>query len=313
MPLATDSSGNRQPSAPLRLGIIGSSAGNGHPYSWAAICNGYDAALMADCPYPGIPAYLGARRFPDDRLSDAIVSHIWTQDAAQSRHIAGASLIPTIVAAPEDMIGAVDGLLLARDDAENHARFALPFLRAGLPVYLDKPLALSSNEADQLLAEERYPGQIFTGTAVAWADEMRLTAEQSARIGKVRHIIGVTPKYWDTYAVHVIEPALQVLGEETAPEKVIALGRGAQRMVSATWASGATAQFAALGSIAAPISLAVFGESGHETLVFKDSFTAFRTALQQFCRGVLTRQRMFNLPRTLAVTKIIERGRAAGG
>jgi len=47
--------------------------------------------------------------------------------------------------------------------------------------------------------------------------------------------------------------------------------------------------------------------------MFKDSFTAFRTALQQFCTGVLTKQRMFNLPRTMAVTGIIERGRAPGG
>ena len=309
----TDSGNDIRRGAPLRLGIIGSSAGNGHPYSWAAICNGYDAALMADCPFPGIPAYLAARRFPEDRLRDAIVTHIWTQDPAESQRIAGASLIPTITTAPEDMIGAVDGLLLARDDAENHARFALPFLRAGLPVYLDKPMALSIAAADQLLSAERYPGQIFTGTAVAWAEEMRLTPEQAARIGKVRHVIGVTPKYWDTYAVHVIEPALQLLGEEAAPMEIAVTGRGAQRLVGAAWASGTTAQFAALGSVAAPISLAVYGESGHETLVFKDSFTAFRTALQQFCTGVLTRQRMFNLPRMMAVTGIIERGRAPGG
>lgn len=297
----------------LRLGIIGSSPGNGHPYSWAAICNGYDAARMAACPYPGIPAYLSQRRFPEDRLAEAVVTHLWTQDPAESQRIAGASHIPNIVTEPEDMIGAVDGLLLARDDAENHARFALPFLRAGLPVYLDKPLALSRDAADRILAEERYPGQIFTGTAVAWAREMTLTAEQAARIGRVRHVVGITPKYWDTYAVHVIEPALQLLDEETAPEKVAVIGHGAQRMVSAVWASGATAQFAALGSLAAPISLAVYGENGDGNLVFKDSFTAFRTALRQFCRGAMSKRRMFNLSRTLAVTMIIERGRAAGG
>ncbi|MBK8161317.1 MAG: Gfo/Idh/MocA family oxidoreductase [Rhodospirillaceae bacterium] len=313
MALETDGFNSIRREAPLRLGIIGSSAGNGHPYSWAAICNGYDAALMADCPFPGIPAYLAARRFPDDRLREAIVTHIWTQDSSESRRIAGASRIATITAVPEDMIGAVDGLLLARDDAENHARFAVPFLRAGLPVYLDKPLALSIAAANQLLAEERYPGQIFTGTAVAWAEEMRLTPEQATRIGKVRHVIGVTPKYWDTYAVHVIEPALQLLGEETAPAEITATGGGTQRLVDAVWASGATAQFAALGSIAAPISLAVYGESGHDNLVFRDSFTAFRTALQQFCTGVLTRQRMFSQPRMMAVTAIIERGRATGG
>lgn len=297
-----------QPS-PLRLGIIGSSAGNGHPYSWAAICNGFDAAAMAECPYPGIPAYLAQQRFPEDRLTDAIVTHIWTQDRAQSAHIAAASLIPHVVAAPNEMIGKVDGLLLARDDAENHAGFAIPFLQAGLPVYIDKPLALSRAAADRLLAEERYPGQIFTGTAVAWAAEMALSPAEAARIGTVRHVIGVTPKYWDTYAVHVIEPTLQILGLESAPIEMAAMRTQDRTLLNATWAAGVSAQFVALGSLSGPIALTVFGETGHATLTFADSFTAFRTALHQFCQGVLWKERRFNLQRTLAVTEIIERGR----
>lgn len=297
---------------PLRLGIIGSSPGNGHPYSWAAICNGYDARAMADCSYPGIPAYLAQRRFPEDRLSDAIVTHIWTQDRVQSAHIASASLIPQVVDAPAEMLGQVDGVLLARDDAENHPGFALPFLQAGLPVYIDKPLALSTAAAEKILSEERYAGQIFTGSAVVWAKEMMLDVEAAARIGNVRHVIGVTPKYWDTYAVHVIEPALQVLGLEGPPSETEATHQNDRTMLNAKWASGQTAQFVALGNLAGPIGLTVFGEAGHSILTFTDSFTAFRTALQKFCLGVRNKQRMFNLPRTLAVTEIIERGRGVG-
>ncbi len=41
----------------LTLGIIGSSSGNGHPYSWSAIFNGYDKSLMNDCPFDVIPKY----------------------------------------------------------------------------------------------------------------------------------------------------------------------------------------------------------------------------------------------------------------
>ena len=42
----------------LKLGIIGLSSDNGHPYSWSAIFNGYDPEEMARCPFPGIPEYL---------------------------------------------------------------------------------------------------------------------------------------------------------------------------------------------------------------------------------------------------------------
>ena len=77
----------------LKLGIIGLSEGNGHPYSWSAIVNGdYDSKLMADCGYPVIPAYLGANR---DTLGieGAKVTHIWTQDKALSQHVSKASKI----------------------------------------------------------------------------------------------------------------------------------------------------------------------------------------------------------------------------
>ena len=35
--------------------------------------------------------------------------------------------IPIVVSKPEQMIGSVDAVLLARDDAENHTQMALPF------------------------------------------------------------------------------------------------------------------------------------------------------------------------------------------
>ena len=38
----------------LKLGIIGISEGNGHPYSWAAIFNAYNPEIMKTCPYPVI-------------------------------------------------------------------------------------------------------------------------------------------------------------------------------------------------------------------------------------------------------------------
>ena len=159
----------------LRMGIIGTSPRNGHPYSWAAICNGYNPQAMADCGFPAIPEYLARQTWPDDRLTGAHVTHIWTQNEAESRKIARASHIDTVVRTPEDMIGEIDALLLARDDAHNHLQFAAPFLRAGIPVYIDKPIALSEEGFDALnavqlvdplltlLGHESRPKRLFAG------------------------------------------------------------------------------------------------------------------------------------------------------
>jgi len=46
----------------LRLGILGFSEGNGHPFSFGAIVNGYDDAAFARVGWDGIHAYLRARK-----------------------------------------------------------------------------------------------------------------------------------------------------------------------------------------------------------------------------------------------------------
>ena len=43
---------------PIRLGILGMTEGNGHPYSWSAMFNGYDPKEMETCGFPVIPQYL---------------------------------------------------------------------------------------------------------------------------------------------------------------------------------------------------------------------------------------------------------------
>ena len=54
----------------IRIGIIGLSPGNGHPYSWAAICNGYNTEAMSNCPFPIIPEYLAKETWPDAQIAD---------------------------------------------------------------------------------------------------------------------------------------------------------------------------------------------------------------------------------------------------
>ena len=125
----------------LRLGILGLSPGNGHPYSWSAIFNGYNRAEMAKCPFPAIPEYLVEQKFPDNFLvNSGEVTHIWTQDPGVSAQVAAAANIKNVVLHPQEMLGEVDAILLARDDAENHVAMAKPFLEAGLPIFIDKPL-----------------------------------------------------------------------------------------------------------------------------------------------------------------------------
>lgn len=294
----------------LRLGVVGLSEGNGHPYSWSAIINGYDPAAMAECPFPVIPAYLGERRFPEEQLRGARVTHIWTQDDAASAHIARAARIPSVVQDFHEMVGEVDALLLARDDAEHHLGFAAPFLEAGIPVYLDKPPALSVRELDALFALAVSPEQIFSCSPLRFSEELRLTGEESERLGPIRHVTGVTPKSWDRYAAHVIDPIVSFIRPGKVADAKFATD-GKSVALSLRWESGCSGVIQATGEASGEIVLTYFGERTSVQKVFRDSFAAFRSALRAFIDGVLTGRSETSYEHLCNVVQVIEMGMRA--
>lgn len=287
---------------------MGSSPGNGHPYSWSAIFNGYDPAIMAGCPYPTIPEYLSRQRFPEDAIAEAAVTHIWTQDRANAAHIAAASRIPTIVHAPEAMLGAIDGLLLARDDAERHREMAAPFLAAGVPVYIDKPLALSVAEAEAIYALEARPGLVFTGSALGFAPELKLTAVEAAQIGPIKTIEATTPKSWDTYAIHMIDPLVALCAGEGPILSHQAHG-ASPRHLDIAWSSGVAARVSALGDPTAAFQMRITGANGAVDKRFCDTFGAFKAALQAFIDIVSGRRPPQDRSAILAAIRLLEAGR----
>jgi hypothetical protein len=291
------------------LGVIGLSDGNGHPYSWSAIFNGYDPVSMEECGFPAIPRYLGKQRFPEDAIPGASVTHVWAQDRLIARHIAKATHIATVVERHGEMIGKVDAVLLARDDAESHLEFAAPFLEAGIPVYIDKPLAVSVAAAKRLLSLQRYPGQVFSCSALRYARELQLTPAQRAQVGRLRHIHAVVPKDWDRYAVHAIEPMLLIATDRGALEDARSWRTGDATTLAGNFRDGPQFMISALGACPAPIAIRVFGDVGWKELVFDDAFFAFKAALQEFVHSVVRKDVRIDPDFTLEVVGLIERGR----
>jgi len=273
----------------LKLGVIGLSEGNGHPYSWSAIFNGYNQDAMEHCGFPAIPRYLEQQKWPESQISDAEVVSVWTQDPKLSEHVSQSSLVETVVKQPEDMLEQVDALLLARDDAENHLKYAKPFLKAGIPIYIDKPIALSLEDLEKLYALEQYPGQIFSCSALRYSDELMLKEEDRAQLGEIRQIIACTPKSWKKYAVHIIEPVLNMLPAGDSPKdfsKMAGKSTAGSGSLSVTWESGIQTSFFATGDAVTPIFIRVLGSHGWKELNFTDSFSAFKKALEVFISGI---------------------------
>lgn len=292
----------------IKLGIIGLSPGNGHPYSWSAIFNGYDSEKIKLCPFPVIPDYLSKQKFPQDSIAGAKVTHIWTQDPQISKQVAGASKIPHIVSNISDLIGQVDGILLARDDAENHFNMAEAFIKAGLPIFIDKPLAYTVNEAKKIMALETYPGQIFTCSSLRYSQDLLLTPAQKEKIGQIKHVIGHTPKDWKKYSIHIIEPALTNLGRVGSIENFQSENIDGKTTLSVQWESGLQGTFMNFENSPTPIQLQFIGTHGSETLIFKNTFQTFKASLENFIISVQEKKRLIPIEQTFASIDLIEKG-----
>ncbi len=293
----------------LKLGVIGFSEGNGHPYSWSSIFNGYDPLLMENCGFPAIPRYLSKQSFPEDCIKNAKVTDIWTQDKKISKKIAEACYIENITDHINDLVNKVDAVLLARDDAKNHLSMSEPFLEAGIPIYIDKPLALNVKQAKKIFSLQKYKGQVFTCSALRYAKEFILTERQKDFIGEIKSIEGFTSKSWDQYAVHIIEPILNLIPNHGNIDNYSNFHSDSITRLNILYENGIDIHFSTYGNIEIPLKINIHGKKGSLQFVFKDTFHAFYTALDEFIKSIRNKTQPIHQDDTLEIVRLIEIGR----
>lgn len=292
----------------IKLGIIGLNEGNGHPYSWAAICNGFNMEYMKDCPFPVIPEYLSKEKYPDNFIDNAVVTHIWTQDRRISEHVAHASKIENIVDDYHEMIGVVDGILLARDDAENHFEMCRYFVQAGMMIYIDKPLAFDIDTAKKIFALEKFDGQIFSCSAMKYAREIDENIDRIKALGHIDYIDATVMKRWDNYSPHIIDPILRILGEDFEIAEAVKVKNKNTQGCLFTLASGTVVMLTAHKNKNAPMSIRLFGENGFLEIAFEDTFYAFRGAIKNFIKSIEQKKSCITQTHIMKMVEIIERG-----
>ena len=292
----------------IKLGVIGMSPGNGHPYSWSAICNGYDMRYMNECPFPVIPQYLLNEIYPENFISGAEVAYIWTQDIKISEHVAKASRIKHVVTNPLDMLGKVDGILFARDDAENHLEMCRPFLEAGVMIYIDKPLAFDLGTANKIYDLQKFDGQIFSCSAMRYAKELEHSIDDIRKLGKLSYIHAMTMKSWDTYSAHIIDPLLCIIGDEIEYVDHMRIKNSNTQGLVINLNDGLCISMMAHRHSGNPIEIDVFGEKGHCKVVFNDTFYAFKNALNAFIESVKNKKSIIGENHVKKVVELIELG-----
>ena len=262
----------------LKIGIIGTSEGNGHPYSFSAIINGYDDKNMSMSGWNNIYMYLKERDFSDFGISDAKVTHVWTQNLDESIKIAKASKINNVVDNYEDMIKDVDAVIIARDDYESHIKIAKPFLDAGKYVFIDKPLSLDIND---LIYFKPFleSGQLASCSGIKYAPELDKIRRDINEFGKTKLIRATTVKSWEKYAIHMLDGIFSVVPFNV---KSVQYNNSNHESFTLYNYDGSIIQIDALGSSEPILRIEFFSDIKYYRADTLDAFLSFKRLLSNF-------------------------------
>ena len=294
----------------IRIGIIGMTEGNGHPYSWSAMFNKYDREAMGrECPFPVIPAYLGKEDYETMGIPGARVAMICCNRRSDAEHVAKCSLIPEVVDRPEEMIGRVDAVIIATDIGSEHVERARPFIEAGVPLFIDKPLC------DNLADLEYFRKMHAAGAKFISSSSMRYCKEllpyfhgNFHEIGELRYISMVMPKKWETYGIHALETVFALTGG--GYESLRNMGEAGRNIVHLHHSRGFDVVIANVYDIASS-DIAVVGNKGSLNIRTQDSYTSFRRQLVAFVEYLRTGVAPMPFEETEELMKLVAAGIAS--
>lgn len=186
----------------VRIGIIG--AENSHTVGFGKMFN-------VDKKFPGVE-----------------VKYVWGETEELARTAMEKGSIPEMVKDPAEMLGKIDALIVDHRHAKYHLEAATPFIRARIPVFIDKPFCYRVEEGKKFLELARKSGTPVTSySGIAHSGNMLDIKDQVQSFGKIDHVVSFGPvdinSTWGGvffYGVHLVEPLMYIFGEDITKARV---------------------------------------------------------------------------------------------
>jgi len=289
----------------IKIAMLGMVDGNGHPYSWSAMFNGYNKEEMEHCGFPVIPRYLEKEPPESFGIRGAKITHIWTDDPADAKKVAAASRIPNIVEKPEDVIGKVDAVIIGTDKGYEHVWRTKPFVEAGLPIFVDKPMVDNVEDLKTFIEWRKNGAKILSSSSLRYGKEYIPYTLSTHELGQLRYINMTMNKSWERYGIHALEPVYTITG----PGYVSVQNTGGinNNILHLVHKNGIDINLAVVYDMAGtPMKIAGTADSVSVTL--KDSYYCFYKQLDKFVHFIETGEEPFPFEHTVELMMIIIAG-----
>jgi predicted dehydrogenase len=202
----------------IRIGIIG--AENSHTIGFGKMFN-------TDKKFPGME-----------------VKYVWGETEEFARNAMEKGNIPNMVKEPGEMLGKIDALIVDHRHAKYHLEPAVPFIKAKIPTFIDKPFCYRTSEGKEFLQLAQKTGTPVTSySSIAHSAATFDIREQVKNMEGISQVICTGPADFDSpyggiffYGVHIVQPLMYIFGEDI--ERVRVTRNGSYGNASLKFSSG---------------------------------------------------------------------------
>lgn len=290
----------------IKIGIIGTSQGNGHPYSYSAIFNGYNEDnLYKNCPFHLIKDYLPKYHKNINSIKEANVSHIWTQNKNESKIIAGVSNIPNISNTLDDLINSVDAIILARDDPQNHFNILKKIAESKKTFFVDKQIVHTQKNFDQF-RKIISPNQKFMACSAMKYSKKITDFNKNFKIKKNLKINGKSKSSWLLYGHHLLDGIFEIVKNDVLTVSNKFSNNIENIVINCDENIKIKLKFS--NNFDLPIYFNVKNNSNQNQFLFDDYFYIYKQMLKDFVKLIKSRKNYIDYNHVYKLNKIVLAG-----
>lgn len=169
----------------------------------------------------------------DKKFPGAVVKYVWGETDAFAKNAMEKGGIPNQVKDPLEMMGKIDALIVDHRHPKYHLAAATPFVKAGIPTFIDKPFCYRAAEGKEFLEMAKKVGTPVTSySSIAHSDGTFDMIKQVKNLGEIVQVVRTGTVDLDSeyggvffYGVHIVEPLMYIFGEDIERVKVTRNGK----------------------------------------------------------------------------------------
>lgn len=161
----------------------------------------------------------------ENKYSNCNVVMVYGPDLQSAMEVQKVGNVESIAENVEDFFGKVDAMMITSRSGSVHYKYAMPFIKAGMPIFIDKPFTSNIKQAKDMVRTAKETGSIITGgSGCKYAQDVLDLKEKVEYLKKDDSFISASINFaadvdsiydgFYFYASHLIEMVTTIFGND---------------------------------------------------------------------------------------------------